>query len=381
MALRFDRPSKSGHPAPGPPSSAGGLSAKEVGRALRRARSSHGLSLRDVSVRTGLPVEALRAAEVGALDEHDQLGTLRTVRHYADYLGLPGDRYALAILECWPFRSGSRTGQVPRGDDVTAVVAAAGPGGDVTATLLGPAADTASTASAPVTALPDAPVLPGAARVSTPTGQLLATATQPVWGGGLDDTGISPAVPLPRAVPARHLARRRRTSLLMRAALAFLVVLVVVGVGLLVVSRVHPSWLHAVGTSDASRTSGPGVRSAAAGAAKPAVKAPSGSATSIVPSTGSTRGATFRVSTSSYELTVGASGGPCWVQVTSPGQSAPAFSGVLEPGRTEVLHGTGTLTVELGAASGRLSVTSSKGQLHTFAPPAAPYRATFTTGG
>ena len=111
MALRYDRPSKSAG-APGRSASAP-LSAREVGRSLRRARTTLGLSLKDVSERTGLPSELLRAAEVGTLDESDQLGTLRTVRHYADFLGLPGDRYALAVLECWPFRPSAASGPFP----------------------------------------------------------------------------------------------------------------------------------------------------------------------------------------------------------------------------------------------------------------------------
>src|SRR5487761_969023 len=86
-----------------------GFTAGDVARSLRRERSRQGLSVKDVSTRTGIPVAQLRAAETGALNLPDQLSTLKTVRRYADFLGLPGDRYALALLEHWPTKAGLPT--------------------------------------------------------------------------------------------------------------------------------------------------------------------------------------------------------------------------------------------------------------------------------
>ncbi|MGH8982210.1 MAG: helix-turn-helix domain-containing protein, partial [Acidimicrobiales bacterium] len=88
-----------------------GYNVADVGRLLHRSRMCQGLSLRDVSWRTGIPQDQLREAETGLLVERNGLATLKTVRRYGDFLGLPGDRFALAILEDWPTRSsGARQG-------------------------------------------------------------------------------------------------------------------------------------------------------------------------------------------------------------------------------------------------------------------------------
>src|SRR5487761_1592506 len=104
-----------------------GFTAGDVARSLRRERSRQGLSVKDVSTRTGIPVAQLRAAETGALNLPDQLSTLKTVRRYADFLGLPGDRYALALLEHWPTKAGllALRGEGGRAGGVAATVGAA----------------------------------------------------------------------------------------------------------------------------------------------------------------------------------------------------------------------------------------------------------------
>src|SRR5579862_9188980 len=132
VALRYDRrarPGEAGQAAIGH-----GYSTADVGRALRQERTRQGLSLRDVSMRTGIPQDQLRAAETGSFDRPDGLAALKTVRRFADHLGLPGDRYALAILEQWPTRGRSpapvlgvvgsvapRTGQAPAAPNGNAI--------------------------------------------------------------------------------------------------------------------------------------------------------------------------------------------------------------------------------------------------------------------
>jgi hypothetical protein len=83
--------------------------------------------------------------------------------------------------------------------------------------------------------------------------------------------------------------------------------------------------------------------------------------------------------TSSYQLTVSAVGGAAWVQVTDQATGSSLFSGIVQAGGQQVVNATGTVQVQLGASSGRLSATA-KGQqvLATWAPPGAPFTATFT---
>jgi len=39
----------------------------------------------------------------------DRVETLQALRHYADFLGLPGDRYALLLIDLWPSASVNRS--------------------------------------------------------------------------------------------------------------------------------------------------------------------------------------------------------------------------------------------------------------------------------
>src|SRR5579884_404147 len=74
-----------------------------LGRALRRARMSRGLAVADASRQSGLTpleIEALEGGQPGSLPS--PVHTVNLLRRYAGYLGLPADRYALALLDAWP---------------------------------------------------------------------------------------------------------------------------------------------------------------------------------------------------------------------------------------------------------------------------------------
>ena len=98
MIRRHDGGTRQDDAATGTPSSV-----PEVGRLLRRARTRQGLRLEDVSARTGLNLLQLEALESGTVDRiPDRVVVLKTLRRYADFLGLPGDRFVLAMVDHWP---------------------------------------------------------------------------------------------------------------------------------------------------------------------------------------------------------------------------------------------------------------------------------------
>ncbi|MGH9092202.1 MAG: helix-turn-helix domain-containing protein, partial [Acidimicrobiales bacterium] len=116
-------------------------SVPELARTLRRARTRQGLRLEDVSARTGLPLEQLQAIETGTVERiPDRVAILRTLRRYADHLGLPGDRFVLAAVDHWPTTLGHPTTVVAVPPAAGAVAGAvAGPSTVATVAGAGPA--------------------------------------------------------------------------------------------------------------------------------------------------------------------------------------------------------------------------------------------------
>ena len=73
-------------------------SVPELGRSLQRERSLLGLTVPEVAARTGLPPVMLEALEAGTVDRlPDRVQTVKTLRGYADALGLSGERYACLL--------------------------------------------------------------------------------------------------------------------------------------------------------------------------------------------------------------------------------------------------------------------------------------------
>ena len=329
MILRHDR--RRGPPlAQGPTSSPGGFTAAGVGRLLGRERTRQGLSLPDVSRRTGIALDRLRAAEIGALDGIDGLATLTTVRRYADFLGLPGDRYALGILDRWPTRSAARAAR--------------------SASLPGPpAADLHR--SAPADFEP-----------------------APAYG----HTGMTPAVP---AVRSQVWSRPRHhgATALLQVLVGFVALALVAGVALLAIDRLHPAWLREAGLAPPADPT------------LAAAPAPAGAQTGAGAHTGERRGATlleahrssattaaFDVPAARFTVTVAAAGGPCWVDVTAHATQAPLYAGVVDPGSPRSFSGRTPLVVELGSVAGRVSVSAPGVRSASYAPPAIPFNVTVT---
>ncbi len=88
--------------------------------------------------------------------------------------------------------------------------------------------------------------------------------------------------------------------------------------------------------------------------------------------------AVYPVGSDSYRVTVKASG-PCWVQATSTSTGSTLWTGTMQAGASQVIPATGTITVELGSATGALSLDGVPVALPT--PSNTPFVATFQPAG
>ena len=343
---------------------AGGLPASvpELGRNLRRARTRQGLRLEDVSLRTGLAVGQLEALEAGTVDRiPDRIGVLQTLRRYADYLGLPGDRYSLSLVDLWP-----------------AATAAAGPVVVVQApatssAIVGPGvARGIETGAVPVIAVsrsPAAAPAPAGAPASGPFGTAAVTGSEGVHSNtaqvplGLDDTGVVPVVPgADRSGPR---PRRPRAPLLLGLVVALVALAVVAGVAGLVIHQVEPKWLNSLGITHS--------RPPKAGPPHP-VTPPGG--VFAVASTSST-GATFDIRAPAFLVRVIPVGSASWMQATDAQHVSPIFAGVLGSGQSKDFLVTQSITVEVGSPSAHVFVSVGSKVVGFYFPTAAPYTMTF----
>lgn len=386
MALRYER--RAG-PPPGTPAT--GFTVADVGRALCRERTRQGLSLKDVSMTTGIPVDQLRAAETGALDRPDGLSTLKTVRRYADLLGLPGDRYALAILERWPTAVAPRPFAVTRHPGATgrhdlepgAATGATGPTSALPAlgALTAPNGTKRARAEARTNPGPQAGSGHGAAAAVVDTGAHTAVVRPIPWAGTEDDpgydvvaysdTGVTPAVRASRD----HVWHppRRRVPPVLKALVVVVTLAVLAGIAVLAIDRYRPRWLHTLGITTTASAAG------AHGTAPHHATATPTAALRPLHATAGT--ATFDAGAPRYTLELAAIGTPCWAEVTTPTSAAPLYAGIVQPGSPRTLRESRRVVVDLGSTSGRISIASRAGRLTTYAPPTVPFKVTVGTGG
>jgi hypothetical protein len=355
-------------------------------------------------MRTGIPVDQLRAAETGAIDRPDGLATLKTVRRYADFLGLPGDRFALAILERWPTKGGPG----PFGATAPAAAQEAAAASTQTAphAAVPPPQLTGPTASLPALGSLELPGPPGDGTVRSHTkngrapgengrkngraranGESEPTPAGPFspvqrvtplpddtgYWSAFSDTGVTPAVLAPEDQVRRR--PRRGVPVALRAVVVLVTLAVLAGLALLAVDRLKPSWLRAVGLTRAA-TAPSTAPAASHGSRQPATH---GAAAAAIRPAKTTGAAAFVVHASSFTAKVTSPGGPCWVEAFTNTASAPAYTGVIAAGGSHAFSHVRSLVVEMGSTAGRLSVSSSGGHVSTFAPPGAPYRITVRT--
>ena len=120
--------------------------------------------------------------------------------------------------------------------------------------------------------------------------------------------------------------------------------------------------------------SGSGHGHHAGGQSKKAKTTPTTLPSAIVASSTSLGAATYPVSSTSYSVTVTATG-PCWVLARSVTTGATLWTGTLQNGTVQTIPAVGTTTVELGSLAGALKVGTVPVALPH--PMATPFVATF----
>ena len=344
-------------------------SVADLGQALRRAREARNLALADAAERTGLPVGQLEALEGGAVEWiPDHVHVLVTLRRYADFLGLPGERFVLVLVDNWPLSA--RPPRVPvLGTSQVPPVTTAVPSPGTTAVL--PAVASARPAGlVDRTDPPSGPSPSPAGEVRftggpSPTGLMQATrdpvtAQVPVT---IADTGLTPAV---RSSEDGN----GRSPLGLRVLIGIVIFALAVGVAGLIVHRVRPQWLRDIGIARQSTTSSTATRAGGAPAPR-AAPSPVLRVASVGPSN-----ATLDVRAPSFVLRIVPSGGPSWVQATDSQHPSPIFAGTLAPGQGQSFVVTQPITIQLGAASARLFVAAGGKLVGYYVPPAAPFTVT-----
>ena len=205
--------------------------------------------MEDVSARTGLPLDQLDALEAGAVVRiPDRVAILKTLRRYADFLGLPGERFVVVVVDHWPVSSSVASSTTSYRPSPVAVA----PAGTVAhapvdtgmvpmATQVAPAGaapPVAGRSAKPATHAVPVTVAPAANGVHTTTAQVLA----------VPNTGVTPAVPSPaRSRAARRTPRAPHAPLALRVLVVVAALAVVAGVAGLVIDRYAPHWLSSLG--------------------------------------------------------------------------------------------------------------------------------------
>jgi hypothetical protein len=186
--------------------------------------------------------------------------------------------------------------------------------------------------------------------------------------------GLTPGAPMHRADRAQRNALESMNRRPRRATAVMAVVVVVALIGALAaLGSFHnnPSH-HTDGTSSVSNTASTssgsgGSHNGGSGSGSktkkhhqsPPTTTPTTTPTQVVAISSSSTGttATYPAPTSgSYTLTITATSSPCWVQVTSASTGAALWTGTLQAGGSQVVPGSGTVTVQLGAPSGKLAL-------------------------
>jgi cytoskeletal protein RodZ len=328
-------------------------SVPDIGRSLRLAREQARLPLDEAAARANLTPEDAELLESGAVERmRDRVETLRSLRAYADSLGLPGNDYALAVIDLWPTvdqlpASLRDSGQVP-----VVSVTTAPAGGHTPADGAGWPLDHTGAADFSVTG------------VVSPLG-LPASDALPFTGV---DTGQIPAI---RQYPPRAL----------KVLVGLAAVLVALGIFTLTEHSNFGPW-HKDLQSDASRWAhdlkvaaglSPKTRATTHHTKVPVQNAPP----KVAMVHNSTSSITINVSAPTFTVKMVAFGYASWMEVTEPTQQAPVFEQVLQGGASQTFTVGHSLTVETGSAAARAYMYVGTTFVGYYFPSEAPYTMTF----
>lgn len=341
---------------------------------LRRVRTRQGLRLEEVAFRAGLSLEHLNALETATFDRSlDRVAVLRSLRTYANFLGLQGERLVLLMIDLWPgTRAAAATLGATRTGEVTKVPAVSGTSTS-TATGLLPAT-ARDTATVPA-------VGPGH-RVTPPEGASPVPITRPnerVPGSHGHPGDDEHTVPVPRVVadtgpvPAVTSPSVARSPLLLRVAVGLVALAVVVGAVGLVIDHYRPSWLRSLGITHT--TAPPGNGSAAGGAAGTTHHRTI--ATTTVPqfTVGATTatGVTLSVRAPAFTAQLVAVGGEAWAEVAAAAGGQPLFAGIMAAGQSQTFTNQHDLVINIGSKAAHLFVSVKGRTVGFYLPQVAPF--------
>ncbi|HEY1831297.1 MAG TPA: helix-turn-helix transcriptional regulator [Acidimicrobiales bacterium] len=333
-------------------------SLNDIGRSLRFSRQQAELSLDDVSQLTGLDRADIEALEGGAVDRlRDRVETLRFLRTYADFLGLPGNNYVLAAVDLWPRLE---------------------PG----------AARSLDSAPVPIVSVSTTPLTDQAHSVGggwtldrtgvtefAVTGIFSPLNTSPTGMVQSEPEGDTGQLPRVKGSAPRSL----------KALVGLTALLVVIGLFSLLAHQHFGAW-HKDLQADASHWFNdfkvdtditPRPAKHAAGTTVVADKPPK----VVISQSPSTSAVTMKVYAKSFSVKMVAFKSPSWMQVTDSAQVAPLFQQVVPGGGNDTFPVTGTLTVETGSAAARAYVYEGTTFIGYYFPTKAPFTMTFEAVG
>ena len=329
----------------------------------------------------------LDALETGAVAHiPDRLVILKTLRRYAESLGLPGDRLVLALVDLWPSTGPPPppTGSfaVPEAARTGAMAATAVGVGTETLVVAPPARESRytdlDTAAVPQVYVEEDPT------ASNPLGP-------PPIAGAYLDTGVHAAVGRSGGSGLGRPKRPRRPARLLRWLVILVGLAVLLGSVGLVIYALKPSWFHKIGIGQSAptnpstsvpATTAPANHPPSHGGGSPPTTAahhptghPGGSAFTVA--TSGTDTATITVRGNNPTIKIAAVGGDCWVTVTADGQSNPEFASIISAGGEQDFPMGHSLTVQLGSSAGQATVAEGSKVLGTYTPATAPINVTF----
>ena len=349
-------------------------SVPDIARSLRLARERAELTVAEAAARAGLGnavVEDLESGNVG--QQHDRIATLRSLRSYADSLGLPGSDYVLVAVEQWPsigpvLTTGNETAVVP-----VVSISSSPAGGHSPPGRLGS-------------------VWPGDA-----TGVADATTTgvmETLRPTSVTDTGRLPALDTGR-VPVVDTGEVAAVNLGVPVLLKFMVGLVAFLVVLAGAALVEHN--HINGWFDSGRhttthwvddvKSALGITSSPSGHGHHATTTPTTAAKAVDASKVTMKAGpgglseNISVAASSFTVKVVATKGPCWVSVSTAPGLTPLFEQTLLPGESHLFVVTSSLTVQTGSSAGGVIFYEGFKLIGFYAPPKAPFTINFTAAG
>jgi hypothetical protein len=326
-------------------------SVPDIGRSLRLAREQRDLSLDEAAAQAGLPstdIEAFESGTVGRM--RDRVETLRSLRAYADSLGLPGHDYVLAVVDLWP-TADQLPARAPDSGQVPVVSLTTAPAGGHSP----PGAGRTGAAAFSVSGV----VLPAVPAPAHDTGPV-----------PIVDTGEIPAV-------------KQTVGTGLKVLVGAAAVLVVVGLFTLTEHSHFAGW-----DKQARADSSHWIHNAkvAAGLAPKTTKvaappAPGTAPKVVMVQNPAADSVTVNVHAATFSVKMVAFKTPSWVQVTDSEQQAPIFQQVLAGGANMTFNVAHSLTIETGSASARAYIYDGTTFIGYYFPSKAPYTLTFNALG